>query len=61
MTYITYIYYDVFFLTKLHLHFSLHFTQNVVIVELLFAYFAFVEDDHSSTLLMLQYHYYTCR
>ena len=38
-----------FFQKKLHLYFSLLFTQNVV-VELLSAYFAFVEDDHSSTL-----------
>ena len=46
MTY--HIYYSIF-LKKLHLYFYLLFTQNVV-VELLSAYFAFVEDDHSSTL-----------
>ena len=48
--YMTYhIYYSIF-LMKLHLYFYLLFTQNIVIVELLSAYFAFVEDDHSSTL-----------
>ena len=41
------IYYDIF-KKKLHVYFSLLFTQNVV--ELLSAYFAFVEDDHSSSL-----------
>ena len=39
--------YMYFFLKKLHLYLYLLFTQNVVIVELLSAYFAFVEDDHT--------------
>ena len=42
MTY--HIYYSIF-LKKLHLYFYLLFTQNV---ELLSAYFAFVEDDHKA-------------
>ena len=32
------------------LYFSLLFTQNLKLVELLSAYFAFVEDDDNSTL-----------
>ena len=46
----TYHIYSSIFLNKLHLYFYLLFKQNVV-VELLSAYFAFVEDDHSSTLV----------
>ena len=48
MTY--HIYYSIFLKETTHLYFYLLFTQNVAIVELLSAYFAFVKDGHSSTL-----------
>ena len=46
----TFLYIIAFFEKKIHLYFYLLFTQNVWLVELLSAYFAFVEDDHSSAL-----------